>query len=165
MAGADARPFWRRWLLEPLVAQLRQGIAPDEIALTLAFAATLGVFPILGTTTLLCAAVAAVLRLNQPLMQLANYLVYPAQLALLLPFCRAGEWLLGQPGLPVFSAGELAARLRAGPLQFLIDYGLFALGGVAAWTLVAPVCAAAIYFALRPPLRRLARRRSISRAG
>src|SRR3546814_7810456 len=66
------RSLWRRWLIDPVVAQLRQGITPERIALTLALASIISVFPILGSTTLLCALVAAWLRLNQPLIQLAN---------------------------------------------------------------------------------------------
>src|SRR3546814_7024009 len=70
------RSLWRRWLIDPVVAQLRQGITPERIALTLALASIISVFPILCSTTLLCALVAAWLRLNQPLIQLANYLFY-----------------------------------------------------------------------------------------
>lgn len=159
------RPIWRRWLVEPIVAQLRQGITPERIALTLALASVISVFPILGATTLLCALVAIRLRLNQPLIQLANYLFYPVQLILLLPFYRAGETLFGQPHLPIFSIPELLARFKAGPLQFIADYGMTALYGIAVWALVAPFIAALLYFALRPLLRGLARRARIRPAG
>lgn len=154
------RSAWRRRLVAPLLAQLRQGITPEQIALTLALAATLGVFPILGATTVLCALAAAWLRLNQPLMQLANYVVYPLQLALLLPFCRAGEALFGQPHLPVLDVHDLLARFEADPRRFLVDYGMTALYGVVVWTLLAPFAAALLYFMLRPLLLRLARNRA-----
>ena len=49
----------------------------------------------LESTTLLCLAVAPVFGLNQPAMQLANYLAYPLQLVLLIPFFRLGARLFG----------------------------------------------------------------------
>lgn len=159
------RSIWRRWFLDPIVAQLRQGITPERIALTLALASVISVFPILGSTTLLCALVAAWLRLNQPLIQLANYLFYPLQLILLLPFYRAGETLFRQPHLPIFSISELMTRFKAGPLQFIADYGMTALYGVCVWLLIAPFVSALLYFTLRPLLRRLARRANLKSAG
>ncbi|NGY05019.1 DUF2062 domain-containing protein [Solimonas terrae] len=161
-----ARPsLWRRWCVDPIVAQLKQGITPERIALTLALASVISVFPILGATTLICALVALRLRLNQPLIQLANYLFYPLQLILLLPFYRAGETLFRRPHLPIFSIGELIVRFKAGPLQFVADYGMTALCGVAVWLLIAPFVAALLYFALRPVLRGLARRVGLRPAG
>lgn len=58
------RGLIRRRLFEPLLTLLRQGIAPQQIALSLAFGLGLGIFPVLGVSTILCTAVALVLRLN-----------------------------------------------------------------------------------------------------
>jgi uncharacterized protein (DUF2062 family) len=154
-APAPRRP-WRQRLVELIVAQLRQGITPEKIALTLALGMVLAAFPILGSTTLLCALAALWLRLNQPIIQLVNYLCYPLQFALLLPLYRAGEWL-GAPHLSL-SIPQLMARFQAGPLQFVKDFAGVALGGVAAWCLLAPPALVLLYFALRRPLRLLAQR-------
>lgn len=156
----DARfaSFWQRRVVAPIVAQLKQGITPEKIALTLALGAVLGIFPILGATTALCAIAGIWLRLNQPVIQLVNYFVYPAQIALLLPFYRAGESLFGQPHVPIFSVTELMTRFQASPTQFMVDYGMVGVYGIVVWTLVAPLLIAAIYFAMRPLLRALARR-------
>lgn len=143
-------------MLDVIVAQLRQGITPEKIALTVALGSVLAMFPILGSTTLLCALAALWLRLNQPIIQLVNYLCYPLQILLLIPLYRAGEWL-GAPHLAL-SIPQLIDRFRAGPLQFIADFAGVALGGVGAWCLSAPLVAAVIYFALRPPLRLLAAR-------
>jgi len=145
-----------RTFRDAIVAQLRQGITPEKIALTLALGGMLGIFPILGTSTVLCAVAAIWLRLNQPIIQLVNYLMYPAQLLLLLPFYRAGETLFGQPHVPIFSIVELIDRFRAGPLQFVVDYGMVALYGVTVWCLIAPLAIALAYYTLRPLLSRLA---------
>lgn len=160
-APADAPPqgFWRRRVLGVIVAQLRQGITPDKIALTLALGAVLATFPILGSTTLLCGAAAVALRLNQPIIQLANWLCYPLQLLLLIPFYRLGEWLFGTPHLSL-SIPQMVQRFDAGPLQFVRDFGVIALGGIGAWCVIAPLAAALLYLCLRLPLRALAAARA-----
>ncbi|MBA4284068.1 MAG: DUF2062 domain-containing protein [Xanthomonadaceae bacterium] len=148
--------WWRRRIVAPILAQLRQGITPERIALTAALGAVIAVFPILGSTTLLCGLAAWALRLNQPVIQLVNYLCYPLQFALLLPLYRAGEWF-GAPHVSL-SIPEMLARFEAGPLEFVAEFGLVALGGVAAWLVVAPFAILLLYLALRPPLRLLAAR-------
>ena len=150
--------WWRRRVLAPIIGQLKQGTTPQLIALTIAAGAVIGVFPILGATTLLCAVFAAVLKLNQPIIQLVNYLIYPVQIALLFPFYRAGEKLFQQAPVPLLSIVELNERFWAAPGQFFVDYGMVALYGVTVWTLLAPVLMGLLYFGLRAPLQRLSRR-------
>lgn len=67
---------------------------PEVLALSLAFGLVLGVFPMYGIPTLLCAGAAVVLRLNHPALQLVNLLSSPLQFALFMPFHRLGERLL-----------------------------------------------------------------------
>jgi uncharacterized protein (DUF2062 family) len=148
--------FLRRRLLEPIFDQFRQGITPDKIALTIALGIVLGVFPVLGAATTLCALGAVCLRLNQPIIQLVNYLAYPLQLSLLLVFYRFGESLFGQPHFPM-SIGVLIDRFHAGPLTFIRDFGRIALQGVLVWLLIAPVAAGVIFVVLRYALGRVLR--------
>ena len=151
------RPLWRRWLADPVLAQLRQGITPEKIAFTLALGFALSIFPILGSTTLLCALAGVLCRLNQPIIQLVNYLAYPVQIALLIPFYRAGESIFHRPHVPL-SIPLFFERIHADFGQFLKDFGLIALQGIVVWMLVAPLLVAAIYFSSRAPLRTAAAR-------
>lgn len=80
-------------LITPLLAFLQQGLSPEKLALCVALGITLGTFPMLGATTLLCTAAAVSLRLNMPAIQLVNYFAYPLQLILFIPFIRAGEFI------------------------------------------------------------------------
>lgn len=153
--------WWQRRVVAPIVAQLKQGITPQKIALTLALGGVIGIFPILGATTLLCGIVGVWLRLNQPIIQLVNYLVYPVQIVLLIPFYRAGERLFGAEPVPIVNVPDLIARFGAGPWQFLLDYGLVGLYGIAVWCLVAPVLVALAYGLLKPVLERIAAARGL----
>ncbi|HDP80068.1 MAG TPA: DUF2062 domain-containing protein, partial [Spirochaetes bacterium] len=83
---------------------LRQGITPEKLSLSLAFGIILGIFPVIGSTTILCAAAAVLFRLNLPAIQLVNYLVYPLQITFLIPFLRAGDRLFGYEPLPLDAA-------------------------------------------------------------
>ncbi len=157
------REFWQRRVVDVVLSQLRQGITPEKIALTIAAGATLGVFPVLGSTMFLCLAVGVALKLNQPIIQSVNYLVYPLQLAGIYFFIRIGEWLTRTPPLQ-FTIGGMLQQFKAAPLQFLREFGMTALRGVIAWCLLAPIAAAALYFSLLPLLRRLAALRATGRA-
>ncbi len=147
------KPFLRRRLLDPLRAQLTRGVTPARLALSLALGAGLGVLPVLGTTTIVCGVAAAALRLNQPAVQAANYLVYPLQLALYLPFLRLGAHLFG--GGPIsMSMAQLRAGLAADLTGTLGRYAAANLRAVAAWALVVPLAVALLQLLLRPVLAR-----------
>jgi uncharacterized protein (DUF2062 family) len=152
-----ARNFWQRRVRDPIVAQLTQGITPEKIALTVAIGSGVALFPILGTTTLLCFLVALALRLNQPIIQGTGTLAYPLQLVLLLPFYRAGESLFSAPAIPL-SIPQLLYRFFEDTPRFLQEYGMTGVRGIFVWSLLAPVGWAALYFSLRPLLRRWAAR-------
>lgn len=156
-APAIRESFWKRRIVTPVLGQLQQGVTPEKLALTVALGFTLGIFPILGSTMLLCALAGLVLHLNQPVIQLVNYVAYPVQFALLIPFYRAGEMLFRQPptslSIPLFFE-----RIRADFWQFLRDFGMIAVHGIVVWAIIAPALIAAIYFTTRPLLRRLAQR-------
>jgi len=148
--------FLRRRILEPLKAQLTQGVSPGRLALALALGGALGVLPVLGVTTLVCAVVAAPLRLNQPAIQVANYVAYPLQLLLYLPFFQGGARLFGAP--PVgFTLEQIRAELVADLLGTVARYATANLQAVAAWALLAPLPAGLLFLALRALLERLPR--------
>src|SRR5471032_2350689 len=89
--------FWRRWLIDPIHQQLTQGVSPEKIALTLALGSALALFPILGTTTLLCLAAGIALSLNQAILQGINALCGFIWIPLLVAFVRLGDLLTHNP--------------------------------------------------------------------
>lgn len=87
--------FIQRRLIDPMRALLWKGVTPEMIAWSLAAGFVVGMLPVLGSGTVMCTIVAVFFRLNLPAIQLANWASYPLQLALLLPYYRAGELLFG----------------------------------------------------------------------
>ncbi len=144
--------FVRRRVVLPVIDLLKQGITPEKMALSIVIGGAFGVFPVLGTTTLLCTFAALILRLNMPAIQLVNYVVHPLQLLLLIPFIRFGEWLFRAQPLP-FSFSQMTAMFEAdfwGSMELLSMTGARA---VVAWSIVMPPVAAGVYFVLVPALR------------
>lgn len=140
--------------MKTILGLLRQGITPEKIALSIALGITLGVTPVLGSTSILCFLAAVIFRLNVPAIQLVNYVVYPLQFALLIPFIRMGEW--------IFSAGPV--RITLAQILDLIrtdTWGAIAtlwtttMHALVAWLAVGSLAALVIYLLLAPALRNL----------
>jgi uncharacterized protein (DUF2062 family) len=149
--------FFHRRIALPILELLRQGVTPEKIALSVALGAALGVFPFLGWTTALCAIAALVLRLNLPAIQIVNYFMYPAQLALLIPFFRLGERLFHAPHLPI-SSPQLQAQIHAGLWRTIGLLWTTTWHAMIVWLLIAPAFVLVIYAILVPMLRRVLRK-------
>jgi uncharacterized protein (DUF2062 family) len=144
-----------RWLIEPLLALLRQGISPRRLALCVAIAIVVGNIPILGVSTILCAFIALIFRLNLPAIQLVQAAMAPTQILLIIPFVRLGEWILRVPPQPVSirAAFALMAQGIWHTVEVLWDSILHA---SLAWALLAPLCIHLLYRLLAPLFERAA---------
>lgn len=147
--------WWRRWLLAPVAAQVTGGVSLHKTAWTIALGIVLGVFPVMGTTTLVCLLVGWICKLNQAVLHVFRAVVYPLHLVMILVFIRLGERLYGAP-LISFSIPQLIGKFEESPLQFAREFGMAAWHGVSAWLLIAPVAAVFIKMAAMPVLRKLA---------
>jgi len=151
---AMVQAYWHRKIIEPIIALLKQGVTYQKIALSIALGISLGIFPILGISTILCVLAAVVFRLNLLAIQLVNYLVYPLQLLLLIPFLRAGELLLSDARVTV-TLNTIVERFNAdwlGALNLLWETLLHA---AVVWLLISPIITLLMYHLLKPALRRL----------
>jgi uncharacterized protein (DUF2062 family) len=153
--------FLQRRLVRPVIDLLRHGVTPERIALSIVFGVTLGIFPMLGVTTALCALAALSFRLNLPAIQLVNYFVYPLQIALLIPFFRLGERLFRAPHLPL-SMPQIYAMIHASMTGAVRALWTTTWHAIIVWCLTAPFAAVILYLILIPMLRRVARRKSVS---
>jgi uncharacterized protein (DUF2062 family) len=144
----------RRKIVNPILDLLRQGITPEKIALSIALGFTLGVTPVLGSTSVLCFLAAVLLRLNLPVIQLVNYFVYPLQFALLVPFIRIGEWILAAPPARI-TLGEIVGLIRADVWNAIATLWTATIHALVAWFMLGSLASVVIYALLTPPLRRL----------
>lgn len=161
-------PFWRRWIVDPVMRQMTQGVSPGKVALSIAVGSALALFPILGTTTTLCVIAGVALRLNQPIIQGVNALCTFVYFPLIVAFVRLGDRILGSA--PSSLDIPLMVSLFAHhPGDFFRQFGSTALHAVVGWSVVAPFWIPLVYLATVGPLRnaaeRLARRRAAAVAG
>jgi uncharacterized protein (DUF2062 family) len=152
--------FFKRRLVRPILDLLRQGVTPEKIALSVALGAALGVFPALGWSTTLCAIAAIFLRLNLPAIQIVNYFMYPAQIALLVPFFRWGEKLFRAPHFPI-SVPKIYALFQAGVWIAIKLLWTTIWHAIVVWGMMAPVFVGLVYLIVMPLLRRAMRTQTI----
>ncbi len=158
-----ARTLWQRRVRDPIVVQITQGITPEKIALTFAVGSACALFPVFGVTSLLCFITALVWRLNQPIIQILNQLLFPVHVAVFLLCVRLGEMLFRVP---------VAERLTLDPWKMHVQYfegfwshPLSSLGfflednadsvaySIVAWALLLPLYVPLVYYTLRPVMR------------
>jgi uncharacterized protein (DUF2062 family) len=151
------REFFRQRVINPLRGLLMQGLSPHELALCLALGAGVGVFPILGVSTPLLTCIAIARRLNIAVIQLVSYLVAPVQLALFIPFVRAGEWVIGAPRQPITL--EEGMRILADDVwQAIVILRDAILHASIGWLLIGPPIIYILYRSLIPVFEHTAQR-------
>jgi uncharacterized protein (DUF2062 family) len=152
---------WQRHVIDPIAAQLTQGITPEKISLTLAVGSALALFPIFGTTTLLCLAAGIILRLNQPIIQLVNALCATIHLPVIYCLFRLGYFIFGMPYTHV-GIRMMNHMLWDDPREFFGRFGTDALHAIAAWAIIAPFWIVVTYMLALPVLCEVLRRRVLS---
>jgi uncharacterized protein (DUF2062 family) len=158
------RALIQRRLFEPILQLLRQGITPEKIALSLALGFGLGIFPVLGVSTILCTVIALALRLNLPAIQLANYAASPVQILLIIPFVRVGEHLLRAAPEPLSIRSGLRL-LGHGVFEAVIVLWSAIVHAALGWALLGPPFIYLVYLLLKLILIKAARSRQLMRTG
>jgi uncharacterized protein (DUF2062 family) len=154
-----APTIWKRKIIDPLHNFLRLGLSSEKLALSIALGITLGTFPVLGMTTFLCMLAAFTLRLNLPVIQFANYFVYPLQILLLVPYYRIGGMVFSTRQNIDFDklSHVLTGSTYKEVITMLFESTLNAIG---AWLLISPLVLLMLYASLKPVLVRLTSRSS-----
>ncbi len=124
--------------------------------LWIAVGSALALFPILGTTTLLCFAVGLALRLNQPIIQLLNQALWPVHVPAIFLCVHLGERIFNvHHGR--FNIRQMSALFWNEPARFFHDFGALAFHAIVAWAILAPFYIVAVYYISLPLMRGIAR--------
>lgn len=157
-----ARPasWWRRRVADPLLNLLKQGLTPNQLALTTALGVIFGTVPVLGITTLMATATAVRLRLNVAALLLISHLMSPVQLLLIIPMFRLGNRLMGNgtgPELTLAQLQNLFSSTWLSTLQLIWRAGA---GALLLWAAASVPVGLVLYFSLRPVFSRLLARQA-----
>lgn len=123
-----------------------QGVSPRKLAFTISLGMFIGTIPAVWGSTLFCAGLALLFRLNHPSIQAANYLVYPVQLALIVPFYRIGAGIF--PWGPSVSAEMFSKGIVNVWSVNLVPIAAATVKAMAAWFIIAGPVALVLYFLL-----------------
>ncbi|HVU34558.1 MAG TPA: DUF2062 domain-containing protein [Opitutaceae bacterium] len=146
------RNVWQRRIVDPVVAQLTQGLIPHKIALTIAIGSAIAMFPILGTTTLFCLLIGIVMKLNQPIIQGVNYVCTPLHLTFIFYAFRWGESVFGHEHTRL-QFRSMMRLLHQHPIDFVATYSLTAFHAILIWAILVPFWATAVYYVTLPIIR------------
>lgn len=122
--------------LKPITDQLKVGVTPHKLALSIAFGVVIGISPILGITTITCIVFAHIFKLNHIATQTVNYFSYPLQLLLLVPFVKAGEYIFPK-------------QIKITSMPTFQKYIIMGIKAASIWIMLAPLIFATIYFTSR----------------
>jgi len=138
-----------------------QGVSPRKLALTISLGLFIGTIPVLWGSTLICAGLAARLRLNHPAIQSANYLVYPLQIALVVPFYRLGAGIF--PWGPAVSPDIFSTGIKHALIENFVPIMAATLKAITAWVLTASPVSVALYILLWIVFARIPRLNNVSK--
>jgi hypothetical protein len=110
----------------------------SKTAWTIALGFAIGMFPLMGLTTIACVLIAGALRLKQASIQLGNYAALPLQILLIIPFLRLGERITGAERF-VFAPAALLKGFPHIPESTARAVVLAQWHMIAGWAVVAPV--------------------------
>lgn len=147
----------KKKVTDPLINFLKQGLTPEMLSRTIASGLLVGTIPIPGTSTLLCTALSLGFKMNLALIQLINYLAFPLQILLFVPFYSIASKISGK----VFfsNVSEISAQFASSNWQnSSIDLLWLAGTSVLVWLLIMFPVSMIVYFILKPILKRFARR-------
>jgi uncharacterized protein (DUF2062 family) len=130
------------------------GASPEKLAWSVAAGLLIGINPILGSTTVVCLAMAFVFRLNVAASQIGNHIVYPLELVLVIPFIRLASRVFHTEPMPL-SATELLHATREHPIALTRRLWLWEWHAFLLWAILAAVAIPLLALILTPILRRL----------
>jgi uncharacterized protein (DUF2062 family) len=123
---------------------LREGLSPHRAAIAVAVGIAIGIFPIYGTTTVMCVVAAFIFRLNAPLIFANHYAMSLVKPLLIIPFLRVGEWVFRAEAMPL-SVPQLVSRFRADAGAFFQEFGWSFLHATVGWLVVMPFLLGTVY--------------------
>lgn len=152
----------RAKLIRPVLTLLRHGATPQKLAWSMALGFAIGINPVLGTTTVACFALAYLFRLNLVASQLANHLIYPLELLLVVPFIGAGERMFHTQRMPLLP-GVLLHAARVDPVGTTKLLWMWEWHALVVWAALSVFLVPLMALALVPALRHAQRRFSSGR--
>lgn len=145
----------KRKVLVPIRVALKNGISQKRLAVSLSLGIIVGLIPFYGLTTLLVGLLAVALRLDFVIMQVVHYIVHPIQLALLIPFFKAGNFLFARSDID-FSVREYISYFKSDFWLAFADFWKLNLSAIVVWMVISIPLFYLLYIGFMYSLKRYA---------
>ena len=145
--------WMKRKVLLPIRKALKNVISQKRLAVSMALGITIGLMPFYGITTILVGAIAYTLRLDFVIMQVVHYIVHPIQLALIIPFFRAGNFFIGKNSVDL-TIGEYITSFKSDFWMALSEFWKMNLSAIIIWGLLAIPLSYGLYYLFFYSLKR-----------
>jgi len=113
-----------------------EGLAPEKIAFSVTIGIVSGLFPVIGTTTLISLLLTMIFRQNLLVVQSVQWTVGIIQVFLIIPFMQFGAYLLSQNAVHI-SIGQIKLAFQPGMLSGIKTIGIFHLYAILSWVILA----------------------------
>lgn len=121
-----------------------QGFTPEKIALSIAIGFIFGTVPFC-ISTFFCTISGIILRLNQPVIQLINFMVFPLQIILFIPYLKLGEFIFNEKTIPL-NYYEIKEIFSLSTKLFILKLGKAIIYALSGWIILSPIFFVLLYF-------------------
>ncbi|MEL7005618.1 MAG: DUF2062 domain-containing protein [Bacteroidota bacterium] len=124
---------------------MKQGTSPHKLAISISIGFVLGLFPLLGVTTFIGFLISFVFKLNAAAIQLVNYLMYPLQIALIIPFIKIGGWMFSAKPTN-YTITQLIEFVKSDFFGAISELWEIYILGIFAWGILVTPCGFLLFF-------------------
>lgn len=121
--------------LKPFKLVPKAGLSPKKLALSVTIGIVSGLFPVFGATTLVSLLLTAIFRQNLLIVQSVQWLLAIFQVVLIIPFMRAGAYLLNQPDF-LIGIAQIKQAFEPGLLTGIKTLGVYHTYAILSWTII-----------------------------
>lgn len=132
-------------ILIPFKLVPKEGLSPEKLAFSVTIGIIAGVFPVVGTTTLLSLLLTMLFRQNLLVVQSVQWILGLVQIVLIIPFMQFGAFLLNQNVVQI-SMAQISHAFQPGMLSGIKTVGVFHLYGIFTWSILVIPASAVSYF-------------------
>jgi len=130
------RKLYSSRVLIPISNIRKQGFSSETLAMSISIGIIGGAFPVIGLASYACLMLTLAFRQNIIIVQVVNWLVYPLQILLIIPFLRIGNSIFSG-GAFTITLHQIVAAFQSGILNGIRLIGLISLYGIIAWIALA----------------------------
>ena len=131
----------------------KEGLTAESLAFSVTIGIIAGIFPVIGTTTIISILLTLIFRQNILIVQSVQWLLGLAQIILIIPFMKFGAFILNQNAIPI-NIHQINLAFQPGFLYGIRTIGVFHLYAILTWIILAIPASAISYFAFRTLFKR-----------